>query len=53
MRARTFIPNAEVEEVAWLTPGEALRRLDRERDLRLLREALAGDRAVPGGHRAA
>jgi len=31
----------EVDEVLWLTPGEALRKLDHERDRRLLRSALA------------
>jgi 8-oxo-dGTP diphosphatase len=53
VRERPLVPNDEVDEVAWLTPGEALRRLDRERDVRLLREALMGERAAPGGRRAA
>ncbi len=53
VRERPLAPNDEVDEVAWLTPGEALRRLDRERDLRLLRDALMGGREAPGGHRAA
>jgi len=43
----------EVDEVRWLTPGEALRRLDRERDRRLLRQALteqgAGERRRNAG----
>ncbi len=33
--------DGEVDAVAWLTPAAALRRLDRERDRRLLRTALA------------
>ncbi len=41
-------PSGEVDEVVWLTPAEALRRLDNERDRRLLRGALAGSEASNG-----
>lgn len=33
-------PDSEVDEVAWLTPAEALRRLDRRSDRRLLEECM-------------
>jgi ADP-ribose pyrophosphatase YjhB (NUDIX family) len=53
VREGRLAPGDEVDEVAWLTPGDALRRLDRERDLRLLRDALMVDRESPRGRRAA
>jgi ADP-ribose pyrophosphatase YjhB (NUDIX family) len=48
----------EVDEVRWLTPTQARRKLDRERDRRLLRGALAAARclatpAARAGHRPA
>ena len=44
-REGRFEPNDEIDEVAWLAPDAALRRLDYEADRRLL------ERAAPGGVR--
>ena len=41
VRERPLPAGDEVDELLWLAPAEALRKLDRERDRRLLRSALA------------
>ena len=41
LRAGGLDPNDEVDEVAWLTPRQALVRLDHQSDRRLLRRAIS------------
>jgi 8-oxo-dGTP diphosphatase len=49
LRESGLAASSEVDEVAWLAPAEALRRLSRERDRRLLRAVLLEDRCA-GAH---
>jgi 8-oxo-dGTP pyrophosphatase MutT (NUDIX family)/phosphohistidine phosphatase SixA len=41
-----FVPGPEVDDLAWLPPGEAARRLTYERDVLVLEEFTAGPRAT-------
>jgi len=50
---RAFRPNREVDEIAWLTPGEALEWLDHPGERRIVQDAIVerAGRVANAGHR--